>query len=153
MDKLCNDAILRGLTDKEYIDSLFPFEQVVVMAGKMKVIGSPRRAFYEFWGSRTACALFHSKCIVSKYNFNLIFWNGVDKVMKGFPLQFQIWVTKKVSHFCGTNKQQHWMDPQIDHHCPSCNERQESVAHITHCFAPGQVEMFHESVDTLVQWA
>ena len=153
VDELCSEAIVRGLTEDDFIQSVFPFEEVVVMAGRNKITGSPRKALYDFWGSRTARALFNNKRIVSIYNFNLIYWGGMDRVMSRFPQQFQIWVTKQVSHFCGTNKQRHRIDSSIDHCCPSCGERNESASHITRCLEDGRSEMFRDSVDSLVRWA
>ena len=72
--------------------------------------------------------------------------------MLGFPEMFRVWVTKQVSHFCGTNRQLSKWDPKIENKCPSCGCADESPGHVTRCKDKGRTAMFHKSVGDIVEW-
>ena len=72
--------------------------------------------------------------------------------MKGFPEMFCVWVTKQVSHFCGTNRQLSRFDTSVVNVCPSCGATDESPGHITRCKDEGRTQMFNHSVSGIVQW-
>jgi hypothetical protein len=40
--------------------------------------------------------------VLSKENFPLFYWEGMERVLKLFPEMFRVWATKHVSHFQGT---------------------------------------------------
>ena len=42
-----------------------------------KVTGSPKKAFERFWGAKQARKLYHKESILTYYNFNLIWWDGI----------------------------------------------------------------------------
>ena len=71
---------------------------------------------------------------------------------KKFPKTFAVWLTKQTSHFAGTNKQLHRIDPSVEDVCPSCGKRGESVKHITRCQEEGRIVMLRASVKDLVDW-
>ncbi len=48
---------------------------------------------------------------MQKVDFNLVYWEGMEKVIKSFQEMFLVWVTKQVAHFNRTNRQL----TQIDH--------------------------------------
>jgi hypothetical protein len=75
------------------------------MVKGVTVIGLPKTAIIHYWGARVAQTLIHHWNIVRKVDFHLVYWEGMDKVMKYFPEVFRVWVTKQVSHFNGTNHQ------------------------------------------------
>jgi hypothetical protein len=81
MDALAKRALLSSLCNRQFIDVNFPFEQIVLQVGGKKVVSSPTTAIYNWWGHKTARKLFHSKKIVDKSLFDLIYWPGMDKVM------------------------------------------------------------------------
>ena len=95
---------------------------------------------------------FHSRHIVNRHNFNLIWWDGVESEMKSFPKMFRNFVTKQVSKFCGTNRQLSRIDPSVENICPSCGQQDESSRHITRCRERGRVAMLQHSVDEIVAW-
>ena len=117
-----------------------------------KVTGSPRSTFMEYWSRRIARSFFHDKHILDWSHFNLVYWDGVEKVMLGFPQMFRAFVTKHVSKFCGTNRQLSRYDKSVQNVCPSCGKDDESATHITRCTEDGCREMLANSVDNLVRW-
>ena len=164
MDALAKRALLSSLCNRQFIDVNFPFEQIVLQVGGKKVVSSPTTAIYNWWGHKTARKLFHSKKIVDKSLFDLIYWPGMDKVMnKHFPRMFGVFVTKHVSGCCGCNAFLSLIDPTVKNICPSCGLRGtpgestasrggETTEHIVQCRDPGRTELYQQSVDELVEW-
>ena len=72
--------------------------------------------------------------------------------MARLPKMLQVWWTKQVSHFCGTNRQVSRFDSTVNNVCPSCGRRDESVSHITRCSDDGRVAMLAYSVGELTSW-
>lgn len=113
--------------------ALFPFA-IRVMVGGLKVMGSVRYAILHHWGSTVARRLFQNRNIVNRFDFNLVWWDGIELA---FSLMFQVWVLKHVSHFCGTNRQLSRWDPALKNVCPSCGCRDESPGHrLLRCSGP-----------------
>ena len=85
-------------------------------------MGSPTTAIYKWWGYNTARALFHSKRIVDRSDFDLIYWKGMDGLMKKrFPKMFRVFITKHVTGTCGINAHLSKIDPiKYKNVCPSC---------------------------------
>jgi hypothetical protein len=96
-------------------------------------------ALTQHWGARVVRTLFDQQNIVQKIDFNLIYWEGMDKVMKSFPEMFRVWITKQVLHFNGTNHQLSCKDcaRTVKNICPSCDCRDKSPGQITCCWDPG----------------
>jgi len=61
MDAVAKSALLEAIATREFISSDFPFEQVTLSCSGVKAAGSPTKAIYRWWGSRTVRELFHSK--------------------------------------------------------------------------------------------
>ena len=69
-----------------------------------------------------------------------------------YPCMFHVWVTKTVSHFCGSNLQLARFKESTTDACPCCGTSEESAAHITRCMNPGFTEVFVESVSLFIEW-
>jgi hypothetical protein len=65
--------------------------------------GVPQNAITELWGEQVEQVLYDQRGVVSNENFSFVYWEGMERVLKLFPDMFQVWVTKHVSHFQGTN--------------------------------------------------
>ena len=152
VDSLAKRSLVSAVLNDDFISSLFPFEQVRVHLGGRKLTSSPKQAVDDFWGHRCAKQLYHTRGIIDRLNFRLVWWDGVDTVNKKVPKSFSVWLTKQTSHFAGTNRQLHRIDASVDNVCPSCGKGDESVKHITRCTDEGRQEMFRSSVADVVQW-
>jgi hypothetical protein len=132
-DGLASEALVNEVATQHFISSNFPFENTRLLVKGRTVTGSPKNAITQSWGARVARKLFHCRNIVREVDFNLIYWEGMGKVMKSLSEMFCIWVTKQASHFNGTNCQLAWMDRtrKIQNICPNCGCRDESPSHIT----------------------
>lgn len=152
VDELAKRALIAAYVSDDYVESVFPFEQIVVSTADEKITGSVRTALVRHWGYSYAKKFYNEKHIVSEQNFRLIWWDGLGLTLKSFPKMFRVWLTKHVSEFCGTNYQMsHWSD---DHEpiCPCCGIAIESTTHITRCQSPGRVAMLKLSVQNLCDW-
>ena len=151
-DNLAAEDLLSSVSTGRYITGDLPFEDVRLRVGTKIVSGSPTKAIYNHWGARVARSFLHDKGIVHRRDFNLVYWDGVEAAMTGFPDMFRSWITKHVSHFCGTNRQLSKIDTTVMNVCLSCGMPNESTSHITRCGDPGRTRMFQESVEELVSW-
>ena len=151
-DKLAKQSLVTSVAEGDYIDQELPFEQVRVSLGGRKVVGSLRKAISKHWSNRTAREFYHAKRIVSRYDFNIVYWEGMEAAMHDFPKMFRVFTTKQVSKFCGTNRQLSRIDPSIKNVCPSCGAENESSKHITRCKDPGRLAMLGLSVDDITSW-
>ena len=152
VDSVARTALLDAFLDDTYISSIFPHEQVVVKVDGKRVTGSPSTAIGRAWGYKVARELFHSRKIVDRKHFRLIYWDGVESCMKTFPTMFRVWVTKHVSHFCGTNRQLSRIDPTVSNTCPSCGCINEDTSHVVRCPSPGRTAFYNDSVSDLIEW-
>ncbi len=92
------------------------------------------------------CKSSTTKRIVNQYDFNLIWWNGVELEIRDFPKLLWNFITKQVSKFCNTHRQLSRTDAAIKSVCPSCGKTYESSKHFTHCTDEGPVAMLNHSV-------
>ena len=72
--------------------------------------------------------------------------------MASLPKMFQVWVTKFVSSFCGTNRNLARIHTSQDDRCRCCGAANETTEHITQCLDPGRTQMFTETVTKLTNW-
>eukprot|EP00984_Skeletonema_dohrnii_P019120 scaffold9073_cov180-Skeletonema_dohrnii-CCMP3373.AAC.7 len=70
-------SLLDAFLDDTYISSIFPHEQVVVKVDGKRVTGSPSTAIGRAWGYKVARELFHSRKIVDRKHFRLIYFGMV----------------------------------------------------------------------------
>jgi len=152
VDRLAGLGLIAAIANDEYISSDFPFEQIRVTTDGKKVTGSLKKAFNRVWSYKTAKVFFHEKHIVNKYDFDLIWWDGVEAEMSAFPQLFRSFVTKQVSKFCGTNRQLARINASVENVCPSCGQNDEGSKHITRCQEEGRQQMLKHSVKELDDW-
>ena len=123
----------------------------ITLSGK-KVTGSPRQAFEQHWGYSTARDFFHKERIIDKFDFHLVWWDGVARALYDYPKMFRVWLTKHVSEFCGTNLQLSYWKKEKSSLCPCCKTEVESTMHMTRCQAGGRKKMFRITVKVLTDW-
>ena len=151
-DKIVGKALRAAIEENKFITSVFPGEKVSIQVSGVRISGSPKVAITEEWGKRVAIELFHQRKVVHKQLFPHIYWKGMTKVMRSFPVMFRTWITKHVSHFNGTNRQLSRRDPTIKNVCPNCNRPDESTSHINRCPDVGRRAVRSESVKELKKW-
>ena len=113
---------------------------------------SVRSTLYKTWGQSFSRHFLQDKKIVSSYNFDMIYWDGLGRAMLRYPQMFRAWVTKHVSGSCGTNMQLSRTNHTITNQCPCCNHPDESTVHITRCLDEGRHTMFRQSLEILLNW-
>lgn len=152
VDNIAKKSLISAVLNNEFIHNFFPFEQVRVVLGSKKLTSSPKRAFDKFWGYRTAKTLYAQRKIISRQDFHLVWWDGVERFNYKVPKMFSVWLTKQTSHFAGTNLQLHRINNDECSSCPSCGFKNESVQHLTRCKDAGRYEMLKVSVADLRMW-
>ena len=96
-------TLITGVVEQEFISSKFPFGCLQVEVDGTKLTGSPRAASEKYWGAELDQKLYHEKHMINEYEFNLVWWDGVQKAMHDLPNIFRVFVTKQTSKLCGTN--------------------------------------------------
>ena len=81
VDRLAKTSLVAAIADNVYIDSGFPGEHITVSTDGRKVTGSLKKAFERYWGAKQARKLYHDESILTGYDFNLIWWDGIGAVM------------------------------------------------------------------------
>ncbi len=150
-DKLASKALIAALETQKFIKDLFPSEGVTLLIESKRITGSPKSAITHLWGEQVAQELFHRRGMFDTNGFPFVYWEGMDKVMQGFPEVFPVWITKHVSHFNGLNRMLSWFPAtetraKVKNTCPNCRCFDESTALITQCCDEGQTMVFDESV-------
>jgi hypothetical protein len=150
VDRLAKTSLVAAIADNVYIDSGFPGEHITVSTDGRKVTGSLKKAFERYWGAKQACKLYHDESILTGYDFNLIWWDGIGAVMHRYPKMFRNWVTKQVSGSCGTNHELSKMDDTVIDECPNCQHVPETSKHMTRCRHDGRRNLFLESASLVL---
>jgi hypothetical protein len=85
-NELASSALMATLATQTFIRDLFPseFEGVIVSIGTKRITGSPKAEITYLWGEQVAQELFHWRWIVHMNDFPLVYWEGMDKVMRGW---------------------------------------------------------------------
>jgi hypothetical protein len=97
--------------------------------------------------------LFHTKIIIIKEDFHLVWWDCLGATMSGYPKMYRVWLTKHVSEFCGSNDQQfYWSKGLHSPKCDSCGVQDEYTMHICRCKDPGRNQLFHLTINELHSW-
>ena len=151
-DNLAQECLQTRSLNGPYSHSLYPNEPVCIYIEGRKITASIKAALYTNWGQRQARTQFHKRGIVDMVDFNLVFWDGLRWALQTCPKSFQQWVTKHVSHFCGTNRQLSRTDSTVKNICICCNKPDESTSHITRCHNKGRVQMFNQTTQDLLDW-
>jgi hypothetical protein len=86
------------------------------------------------------------------YQPDLIYWEGMEKAVSKFPDTFKFWISKHVSHFCGTNRFLSKIDPSVKNICPNCGQPDESTSHIIRCSDPGRIASLEAAIEDLSDW-
>ena len=131
-------TLIDGVVEQEFIPSKFPFKYLWVELDRLKVTGAPGRAFRNYWGANIVQKIYHEKHLVNKYDYNLVWWDRVKKVMYEFPQMFRVFITKQTSKFCGMNRQLSRFGNSVENVCPSHGKDDESMKHITRYRDPGR---------------
>ena len=151
-DYLASVSLSEALQEGRFIESIFPHEDIVVMVGGDKVTGALTPVITRTWGDEAAREHYHIKNIIHRDNFDLVYWDGLEKVMNSAPEMWSVWVTKQVSGFCGTNHMlRNFQDGVVDQ-CPNCLCTPERATHIFNCRDPARSQIYEDSVDILITW-
>jgi hypothetical protein len=156
-DDLADKALRKAIRTDSNMCQALPYEQIKVVDRETgeKATGSIATALSKWRGRRMCRALFERKRMGSRIlwsQYDYIYWEGMEHVMKSFPRRFRNWVTKQVSGMCGcTAARAHWIKDLVDK-CPSCGKKGDTSTHVTRCEDPGREAVFRGSVAELTKW-
>ena len=78
---LASEALMQGGASELLISSFSLFGDIRVLVGGKKVTGSTRVAITNHWGAIVVKTLFYNRHIINKYDFNLVFWDGMERIL------------------------------------------------------------------------
>jgi hypothetical protein len=151
-DLLAGEALAFGAEHNDFIERIFPDEDLVVTVDGQKISGATTPAITRHWGDQVARQHYNDMGIIPWDLYDSVYWDGVERVMNKVPEMFSVWVTKQVSGFCGTNHMKNVIYGNVVDVCPNCGHTPEKSSHIPRCRDSGRSIMFRKSVDTLVTW-
>jgi hypothetical protein len=150
VDSLTKKALKAAHCAGQFIGGIFPYEQIWVTIGGMKVTGPLRLELEEFWGRITPKRFFNEKGIVLSAYFDTVWWMGYDHAISGPPKPFRTFITKQVSGWCGCNSKLSLWEDNIVNKCPQCGLKHENSKHLTRCRDPGRVLQLKKSIETIM---
>ena len=87
----------------------------------------------------------------SPVSFDAVDWRMLALTLDSKPKMYQLWLTKQVTGFCGTQSMMaHW-DDERDGKCPNCGAP-ETSEHLTLCRSPVRVSLFEDMTHDLASW-
>ena len=114
----------------------------------MKATGNLRIEMNKLTGEQSALQYFTKSNRISRENFQTVWWNGMENLMKSYPKMFQLWLTKHVSGGCVRDKKGH-TGSQDGHPCPSFGNIIERTSHVTRCRELGRKKVLRSAVGEL----
>ncbi len=120
VDDLAQKALCRAHMSGEFFDGNYPSEDFIVSMRGIKTTSPIRPALETHWGKTEAHHFFNFKNIVHTHNFDLIWWDGVNIAMASYPKMFQVFISKQVPGWCGSNSKQSLWETTISNMCPNC---------------------------------
>ena len=78
-DKLASEALVNGVANQRFISSNLPFKSTKLLVNGRVVTGSSKQAITQSWGEKVAQTLFHRRNMVRMADFNMVYWEGMDK--------------------------------------------------------------------------
>ena len=152
---MAKKALMKAIVNRESIDTAYPFEEIVLTCGGRKSVGDTAAKISRWRGYKAARRYYSSKktgARIQDADFDLVYWEGMGRVMKRYPKMYRVWATKQTAGVCGCNEHLSKFDKKVKNVCPSCGVIGESVAHVAICDDPGRKELFLGSVDELTEW-
>ena len=133
-----------------------PHENVMVWIRNKKIIGNVGPALRNEV-SRLSMKAFlcnPKRAILTIPAFDEVDWQSVEVMMKNEPQQFNLWISKHVSGFCGTNKMLYKRKQSSSPYCPVCKHPniEESTRHQALCRDTYRQQIWIDSVSHLDKW-
>ena len=151
-DHLAESSLLEGVTTGQYIDPIFPDEDIVAMVASEKITGQASTQIVRHWGHETARLHFHSKGQIDSEFFDDVDWDGAEQVLKTSPEMFSVWASKQTSGTCGVNHMLKNFQPGTIDECPNCGFTPERTTHLYVCRNPHRTAVYQSSVSSLHTW-
>ena len=79
---------------QNFIDSDYPFDKLRVKHNGKKVTGNLRREMDNLTGEQTALKYFAKSDRISRENFQTVWWDGMENLVKSYRQVYQVWLTK-----------------------------------------------------------
>ena len=147
-ERALSDGVLRG----EFIDLVFPDEEIVAMVDSVKITGNAAPQILRHWGDEEARKHFISKGILDSDTFDWVDWDGVEQALEPSPEMFSTWAVKQTSGTCGVNHILRHFQPGTVDACPNCGTSPERSTHLYICGDRNRTALFQSSVTTLSSW-
>ena len=96
-DALAETALSDGILREEFIDLIFPEEEIVAIVDSTKITGNAVPQILRHWGDGEARKHFISKGILDSDTFDWVDWDGAEQVLETSPEMFSTWAVNFVS--------------------------------------------------------
>ena len=151
VDELAKVSLQLGVQTGRFAASELPLEDVWLTREGKKITGSVGNNLREQWARKSAKRYFDEKNIVLEENFDLVWWECIDKAGMNWTQMYKVWVTKQVSDCCGTNKRLSYWEKHTKAQCSFCEEEETSM-HITRCQHPTRRKLLNKTAREILAW-
>lgn len=102
-------------------------------------------------GKTRARQFFAKRSILAGSHFNKVLWLSLHSALKKESVPFRHWLTRHVSHFCGSLRMQHRFGFRDSSKCPCCGSLSEGSNHQLHCSDPERLQLSLDDCNLLIQ--
>ena len=104
VDRLADVTFHRAIKLHNFFASDFHFEKIQVKQHRKKITSNLCREMDNHTGEQTSLKNFAKSGIISRENFQTVWWDVMENLIKRYRKIYQVWLTKHVQGYCGTNK-------------------------------------------------
>ena len=99
VDGMAKKVLVAAVVNQELFFIDYPLERIRVEVDGVNVSGSVRMALERHWGENTSKELYHANRMINRNDFDMVWWDGAERVLTGFPKKFRNVVTKQTSKY------------------------------------------------------
>jgi hypothetical protein len=136
VDRLTKKALKAAHSTRQFMEGTFPYKQIWITMGGMKVTGLLWLELEEFWGRLTTKKFFNKKGIIFSVHFDSVWWVGYNWAISGYPKMFHTFLSL-------------W-EENIINKCLQCGYEHENSKHLTRCRDPGWLLQLQNLIKTIM---
>lgn len=148
-DELAKKILLHTFISGDNPSSMLQHEFVMALVEGKKVTSCAAPLLRFASGKRRARIFFHHKKIIFSSDFDRVRWDYLHDAIMDKSVPFRHWLTRHVSHFCGSLQMQQRCQTSSSSACPCCGYSPESAAHQLHCTDRDRTGLFEDDVSAL----
>eukprot|EP00804_Cyclotella_cryptica_P024305 CCRYP_012568-RA/>CCRYP_012568-RA protein AED:0.40 eAED:0.39 QI:0/0/0/1/0/0/3/0/484 len=147
--------VIGAVAPRSRTHETLPMEISALHLDRQKITGDIASPLRYWFGYRDVQNFYTKELGWMQQQFNAVDWDSLARVIARKAKMYQLWLTKQVSKFSGTQLQLARIPGDADSSCPNCGMPEEQTSHLNKCRSPGRTQQFQESLaqnQDLIGW-